>query len=173
MSAIVTTPPLRRFKPAGAISPTIFIGGSIEMGAARDWQAEAITALTDYASVIYNPRRPDWDASWEQSITNPEFNAQVTWEMDAIDRADLVLLHFEPETKSPITLGEAYWCLATKPLRTIVSCPEGFWRRGNVEIMCERAGGRFFGELDAALSRTQKLANALKRRGLAQGVRLD
>jgi len=173
MGALVTTPPARRFRQADSISPTIFLGGSIEMGVARDWQAEAVEVLDDYAPVIYNPRRADWDASWVQAIDNPEFNAQVLWEMDAIDRADLVLLHFEAETKSPITMGELYWCLARKPLRTIVSCPPEFWRSGNVTIMCEREGARCYADLGNALAQVKRLADSFKTQSLGRRGRLD
>jgi hypothetical protein len=170
---LIVTPPLRRIRRVEDISPSIFLGGSIEMGDARDWQADAIQVLEPYASILYNPRRPDWDSSWEQSASNPEFSGQVHWELDCIELADLVLLHFEPGTKSPITIGEFFLCAGVKPLRTIVSCPEGFWRRGNIEIMCERAGVRFHSSLEAALKTTKRLADAIKLRNLGQRDRLD
>lgn len=51
--------------------PWVFLAGSIEMGEAEDWQAQVVKELSDYT--ILNPRRGDWDSSWEQSINNPHF----------------------------------------------------------------------------------------------------
>ncbi len=120
--------------------PSVFLGGSIEMGAAPDWQAAMIRDLAPVTSVIYNPRRDDWNSSWEQSIDNPDFNVQVNWEMDMIEEAEIVILYFAPETKSPITLLELGFVAGWRPIATRVCCPTGFWRKGNVDIVCERNG---------------------------------
>ena len=115
---------------------TIFLAGSIEMGTAEDWQAEVTKALKDKNVVIYNPRRDDWDSSWTQEITNPQFKEQVSWELEHMEKADVIPMYFSPETKSPITLLElGLWAQSGK---LVVCCPEGFWRKGNVDIVCER-----------------------------------
>ena len=53
--------------------PTIFLAGSIEMGTAENWQEKAERLLENHSGTILNPRRDDWDSSWEQSISNPQF----------------------------------------------------------------------------------------------------
>lgn len=131
--------------------PTLFLAGSIEMGAAEDWQAQAIDAARETFSIIYNPRRDDWDPTWAQTIEHPEFNAQVTWELDHIDEADVVSFYFDPNTKSPITLMELGLAVAIKD-DLIVCCPEGFWRKGNVDILCARYGVRVLPRLDDFLA---------------------
>jgi len=115
---------------------SIFLGGSIEMGTAENWQTRLKNELAEYDVVLLNPRRDEWDSSWVQSIHNPVFKEQVTWELDAMDCADLVVFYFDPNTKSPITLMELGLCAGTRPI--IVCCQDGFWRKGNVEIICER-----------------------------------
>ena len=123
---------------------SIFLAGSIEMGAAVDWQRQLCKDLSKYPITILNPRRSDWDSSWAQSIKNKKFKQQVDWEMNALDFADIVVFYFDPNTKSPITLMELgiqaeqqqYQCDKT----VIVCCPEGFWRKGNVDILCKRYG---------------------------------
>lgn len=118
----------------------IFFAGSIEMGQAEDWQNELFNAIEDIDNVlIYNPRRDDWDSSWKQDITNDNFNEQVTWELDHIEQSDIVIFYFDPNTKSPITLLELGMVSQIKT-EAIVCCPEGFWRKGNVQIVCERYG---------------------------------
>ncbi len=118
----------------------IFLGGSIEMGRAENWQERVVSALRHLDLLILNPRRVSWNASAEQSFDNPDFRAQVEWELDALDRADMVVMYFAPETRSPITLLELGIQAARAPKKLVVCCPEGFWRKGNVDIVCHRFG---------------------------------
>ena len=118
------------------LKPTVFLAGSIEMGAAEDWQTRLADELINKDVVLYNPRRDEWDSSWEQSIMNPQFYQQVNWEMNALEKSHLIIMYFSPETKSPISLLELGLYAASGKM--IVCCPEGFWRKGNVEIVCDR-----------------------------------
>lgn len=118
---------------------SIFLAGSIEMGKAEDWQSELQNALIDEDVVLLSPRRDDWDSSWEQSITNPNFFEQVTWELNHIDKATWVVMYFDPNTKSPITLLEL-GILTANPDKLLVCCPDGYWRKGNVDVVCQRYG---------------------------------
>lgn len=117
---------------------SIFLAGSIEMGKAEDWQTRATNLLSVNDNVILNPRRRDWDSSWEQKIENAQFNQQVTWELDALDIANFILMYFQPGTQSPISLLELGLYADTSKL--VVVYPEGFWRKGNVDIVCKRYG---------------------------------
>jgi hypothetical protein len=116
--------------------PSVFLAGSIEMGSAEDWQARFERSLSDLDVLILNPRRDEWDASWEQSITNPLFREQVEWELAGLEQADVVAMYFAPATKAPVTLLELGLC--ARDDRLLVCCPAGYWRRGNVEIVCRR-----------------------------------
>lgn len=124
----------------------LFLAGSIEMGDAPDWQAAITEALEDLPIIIANPRRDDWDSSQEQSILNPYFRAQVEWELDAQERAYKIGLYLAPGMKSPIALLELGLFAQTGKL--LVCCPEGFWRRGNVEIVAVRYDLPLFESLD-------------------------
>jgi len=115
---------------------TIFLAGSIEMGNAEKWQEKIIKSLKNEQIIFFNPRRDDWDSSWEQKITNPEFKKQVSWELKALEASDIIIMYFDPNTKSPISLLELG--LHAKSKKLIVFCPDGFWRKGNVDIVCER-----------------------------------
>ena len=118
------------------LTKTIFLAGSIAMGKAINWQEQVVEALKDTNYIILNPRRDNWDSSWEQDITNPLFREQVEWELDAHSKANVVGMNFDPDTKCPITLLEL-GIFKTKP-GLIVCCPEGFWRKGNVDIVCSK-----------------------------------
>jgi hypothetical protein len=129
--------------------PAIFLAGSIEQGAAVDWQTRAAGALPDDVTIL-NPRRDEWDASWEQRASNPQFREQVEWELDAMEQAAIILMHFEPDTMSPITLLELG--LHAEHKKLYVSCPDGFWRKGNVELVCERHNIPLYAGVDEALA---------------------
>lgn len=123
---------------------SVFLAGSIEMGAAVDWQKQLVDELNvkmllskgaDKDITIYNPRRDNWDASWKQVISNPQFNLQVNWEMDYLERASLKVFYLDESTKSPITLLELG---RYGTYNSIIYCPDGFWKKGNVDIFCHR-----------------------------------
>jgi hypothetical protein len=130
-----------------AKSPWIFLGGSIEMGKAEQWQIQVTEEFgrKKFNGTILNPRRDDWDASWEQKADNPQFREQVEWELEAQEEADVIIYYFSPGTKSPITLLELG--LFSQDANVFVCCPDEFWRKGNVDIVCERYGIPMFDNL--------------------------
>ncbi len=134
----VFTPPTRW--PDDPDRITIFLAGSIEMGRAERWQSKVIEALAAYPVTILNPRRDDWDSSWVQEASNPQFAEQVNWELDGIDCSDIVVFYFAPGTVSPISLLEFGLVTATIPSSIALCCPPGFARKGNVDIVAERHG---------------------------------
>ena len=116
----------------------VFLAGSIERGAAENWQARIERELSGLDILIFNPRRDEWDDSWESRQDNPQFREQVEWELSAQEQADTIAMYFAPETKAPISLLELG--LFGRTGKMIVCCPEGFWRKGNVDIVCQRYG---------------------------------
>lgn len=122
----------------------IFLAGSIEMGSAENWQEKVIRSIEDSDldssnTIILNPRRKDWNPTWEQTISNTNFKEQVEWELCGLEDAALVFFYFDPNTKSPITLMELGIMRKFKS-KAIVCCPEGYWKKGNVEVFCEFNG---------------------------------
>lgn len=115
----------------------IFLGGSIEMGEAENWQDRLVEAFSEHDNVVFiNPRRDDWDASWEQDPTpGTQFHEQVSWELESQDMCDLRVYYYADGTKSPITLLEmglySDW-------HNIVRVSPNFWRYGNVIMTCEK-----------------------------------
>jgi len=115
----------------------LFLAGSIEMGKAENWQQKIEKFLEPINDlIILNPRRDDWNSSWVQSIEHPAFREQVEWELISQEIADVIAMYFSPGTKSPITLLELG--LFARSGKLIICCPEGFWRKGNVDIVCKK-----------------------------------
>ncbi len=118
--------------------PGVFLAGSIDQGEAEDWQNDIVLSAMpmNMDIVMLNPRRSDWNPEWDQDNSNPEFVRQVTWELNGMDKAEMIVMYFAPGTKSPITLLELG--LQATSGKLIVCCPHGFWRKGNVDIVCKR-----------------------------------
>lgn len=124
----------------------IFLAGSIEMGLAEHWQDRVVEQLADEDVIIFNPRRDAWDSSWVQSKDNPQFRQQVEWELNALEQSDYIILYLDPHTKSPISLIEMG--LHVRDNKILMVCPQGFWRKGNIDIVAEKYGVPQFATLE-------------------------
>ncbi|GFF24096.1 hypothetical protein IFM58399_00534 [Aspergillus lentulus] len=118
---------------------SIFLAGTTNKVDTSDWRETLSMSLSDLPVTIYNPYRSDWDSSWREDIDFPPFREQVEWELDKQDKADIVVIYFHPATQAPVSLLELGIC-ARIPGKAIVVCPEGYWKRGNVQIVCEKYG---------------------------------
>ena len=114
---------------------TIFTAGTIDMGNSENWQDKICTGLND-SYTVFNPRRDDWDSSWKQEIGNKQFRDQVEWELEALEKCELIIMVFLKDSESPISLLELG--LHAKDDKMVVYCPEGFYRKGNVDIVCKK-----------------------------------
>lgn len=137
---------------------SIFLGGSIENGVARDWQDELIQYLNnqEYASKIevLNPRRASWDASWPIDDPNHALLAeQINWELYYQDKADILVYNFAAGTIAPITLLE----LGTyAPRNPIINIEGGYKRHANVKITADHFGWEYHEAWDKFLTALDK-----------------
>lgn len=116
-------------------APSLFLGGSIEMGKAEKWQDRVTAEMANVRGTIYNPRRDDWDSSWVQDPTpGTQFHTQVSWEIDNQTKADIKVYYFAKDTMSPITLLELGSFGHASD--TVVYVDPAYERRGNVIIHC-------------------------------------
>lgn len=112
----------------------IFLAGTIDMGNSENWQDEA-TKLFDnpllkkIGFTIYNPRRAE-------GFKNEDQDEQIRWELDHLDKADIILMNLLPSSRSPISLLELG--LYAESGKLIVICPKEFYRYSNVRITCEK-----------------------------------
>jgi len=137
----ILKPPTPWLKMTGDI--TVFLGGTIECGRSTDWQGEFVDIVYNrlyhipqiFNQILFlNPRRSEWDASWKTSMDFQPFREQVEWELNGLEQCDLMVMNFLPGSNSMITLME----LGLFHDKAIVCCPDGYCRKGNVDIVCER-----------------------------------
>jgi len=140
--------------------PIIFLGGSIEAGRASPWQSDVETAVVDAEGTLLNPRRDHWDPEWMLSAESPQFREQVEWELRGLDLADIILIYFDPATRSPVTPLELG--LYARSGKMLVCCPAGFWRKGNVDIVCRWYGIEQVDSLPEQIARVRRKIAALR-----------
>jgi len=136
---------------------TIFLAGSIDQGNAVDWQLALSNKLVNYDAILFNPRRQEWNAKLKQSIDEPSFLEQVTWEQHYLHSADFRIFYFTKDSKAPITFMELGQTI-TKP--GIICCEEGFYRTGNLEITAKLNGMPIVSNMDDLLKHLKVLISA-------------
>jgi hypothetical protein len=117
---------------------SVFLAGSIEMGAAVQWQVQMDAHLQDLPLNVYNPRRGVWDPAINPAAEDEGFRVQVNWELNALEAATIVCFFFDHNTVSPVTMLELGLWAATDPGKIVVCCNSKFWKAGNVQIVCGR-----------------------------------
>lgn len=145
--------------------PSIFEAGSIDQGSAEDWQSKITDALDGIPCVVLNPRRDDWDSTWKQDIKNDKFREQVEWELDGMESATYIAMCLTKDSKAPISLLELG--LHAAGGKMMVFCPEGFYRKGNVDIVCKRYHVPVyddFEEFTAEMVRRMALPNTMRKK---------
>lgn len=159
MKLITSPEPLPEVRPDVAFHhtdidrPYVFLAGSIEQDKAVDWQKVVKSQLGDLNGTLFNPRRAQWDPTWDED--DPRFHEQVYWELQAMYQADIIMMYFDPDTKSPITLLELGMFADSDKL--LVGCPKGYWRRGNVRIVCASMGIHVHESLQELIQSTRDL----------------
>lgn len=148
MAVIITAP--ETFEIPEYIDHTaVFLAGSIDNGIAPDWQKTVLAELKDLNVLLLNPRRSDWNP-----LAGPsEIREQVNWELNAIEYADHVIMYIAEGSKAPISLLELG--LLCQDNRLMVAAHPTYYRRVNVEVICEKYNVPLFDSLD-------KLIKAIK-----------
>jgi hypothetical protein len=131
------------YKPEGEKS--VFLSGSINKEHPT-WQTRLSSALSSLPITILNPHRTDWDSTWVEDISDQRFSSQVEWELDMMEAADVIAVYFSPDSEAPITLLELG--LFARTGKVVVACPDGYWKKGNVQVVCKRFGIELQGSLE-------------------------
>ena len=126
---------------------TVFLAGTIDMGSAVDWQAEAAELFRskDGSYLLFNPRQEEWHPE-----RGGEMDYQVNWELEHLESADYILMNFLPGSLSPISLLELG--LHAKGGKLFVVCTPGYARFDNVRITCARYDIPLYSSLEDAVN---------------------
>jgi hypothetical protein len=131
---------------------SIFLAGTIDDGKSEDWQSKLIEEFSEYNITILNPRRNNWG-----DLSDNELRKQITWELDHLEKADIIFMYIIGTSKSPISLLEMG--IHIKDSKLIVVCEPEFYRYDNVRITCEYYNAEIYDSLgegiDALLSQLE------------------
>ena len=119
---------------------SIFLAGTIDDGKSEDWQSKLIEELSDHEITVLNPRRNNWG-----DLSDNELRKQITWELDHLEKADIIFMYIIGTSKSPISLLEMG--IHIKDLKLIVVCEPEFYRYENVKITCEYYNAELYDSL--------------------------
>lgn len=125
---------------------SVFLAGSTSRTSEPDWRETLTKAISHLPVTVFNPLRADWDSSWREDITFAPFREQVEWELDMLERADVLVVYYGPCTDAPISLLELGLCAGSG--KVIVACHREYRKRGNVQILCRRYGIEFMDAVD-------------------------
>lgn len=111
---------------------TIFLAGTIDMGNSENWQAALVETFSSSEGryILYNPRRDTFTSTPE------EMEYQVNWELDHLEKSQIIIMNILGSSNSPVTLLEMG--LFMKSGKLLVACEPDYYRHANVLLTCAR-----------------------------------
>jgi hypothetical protein len=119
---------------------TVYLAGVVDRAVTEDWRDQITTALgklrLSFDITVFNPKRNDWDEGWIPEMNNPQFSEQVNWELDALNISKWIIVYFKKNAQAPVSILE--FGMYADSGRLLVCCEGGFWKKGNIDIICSR-----------------------------------
>lgn len=133
---------------------SIFLAGTTEFAAWRRTFLDALGVLhragetppPHPSATVYDPFQPNWTGDWREDLGDACFRAQAEWELEKQEQAAVVVVFFDERAKSPVSLLELGLCARSG--KAVVGCQRGYWKRGNVQAVCQRYGVPMADDLD-------------------------
>lgn len=123
---------------------SVFLAGTTS--GLYDWRAALVEQLANQPIIVFNPIRRDWDASWIEDISCAPFKEQTEWELEKQEKSDVIAVYFGAGTDAPISLLELGLC--AKDNKAVVCIQDGYKKKGNVQVVCERYNIKVTNDLD-------------------------
>ncbi|TDS15165.1 nucleoside 2-deoxyribosyltransferase-like protein [Maribacter caenipelagi] len=120
---------------------SIFLAGSMDPKQEGSWRTKAIAEFR--AMDIFDPTNMNHD-----NLNSEQMKHHVTWELDALELSDIILLNFLPNAQSPISLVELGMYVTSNKL--IVICPKEFYKSGYIHTLCEKYNTPIFNNITEA-----------------------
>jgi len=103
---------------------------------------------------ILNPRRDDWSSEWNKNKFHPLLVEQIQWELHHLNQVNWIIMYFDGNTISPISLLELG--LFAKSKKIVVYCPNEYFRVENVVEVCKQNNIPLAASLDELVTITMK-----------------
>lgn len=121
----------------GRESRIFLLAGASEADGGSRWQ-ETVAAFISKVGHIALSTRSRETPTGMPTFENPHFFQARSWELDALDLAEFVIFHLDSISRSPEGILELGYAAAKFPQKVCVICPEGFWCKGLVDLLCYR-----------------------------------
>ena len=143
---------------------SVFLSGNANKSAAVDWRIALSESLSPLPITIYNPFRSDWTSDWKENLSDPRFKEQVEWELDMMEKSDVIVICLHHGTDAPISLLELGLCARSgKAIIMAEEGTKGFSKLGNVQAVAKTFGLTLVHSID-------ELRAAIVSRLAAEGV---
>ncbi len=129
-------PPQKKIYNLDYTRHRVYLAGSTN---GKDWQRHFVNQLSELRVDVFNPRTEVADGLYG-------------WELDHLNIANIIAVYFEPGDPSPnglITLG-----MFAKTDRLIVCCQEDFYKKGDIDHLCEQENIHQVETLDLLIANT-------------------
>ena len=121
------------------------------MCTAEPWLDKAIAHLSGLPVTIFDPRRDDLEAFWQDTrdtSTSPE-EVQAAWELKHQKAANIVVIYVAPGLQTPTRLRTLAACASSGKL--MICCPDGSPDKRAVIHACWKYNVRLFASFEALL----------------------
>lgn len=136
---------------------TVFLAGTIDDGDSINWNSDVAKYIDDIGYVAFNPRRNNWNKKADSN----EITEQINWELEHLEKADLIIMNILGDSKSPISLLELG--LFARSGKLVVFCPKSYYRHNNVKTTCERYGIMLY-SIEDYQENIEKIKDVIKNR---------
>ncbi len=117
------------------VGPSVYLSGPVEPGRSESWQLKMIRHLEHLPVTIFDPRGDHLDAMQEAGLEDVNSAAQIRWQNENLERADVVAAYFGPNSAPSSAFLEVGLTATTNKL--IIGCPPSFQLFGRLKIVCE------------------------------------
>jgi hypothetical protein len=126
----------------------LFLAGSIDLELPGNWRKSLADQLANHFD-FFDPTVTD-----HKTLTTAEWEEHIHWELAAMEKADLILMNLLPSAKSPISLVELG--LHSTGSKLIVVCPDSFYKKHYLTILCHRYSTPLFDTTKEAVEHVEK-----------------
>lgn len=126
----------------------LFLAGTMASGEVGNWRSEVILGLGNRFNYL-DPTNKN-----HNKLKATQMQNHIGWELEALKRADKIILNFLPESLSPISLVEL--CIYVASNKLIVLCPKGFYKNRYINILCKKYNTPYFDKLSDSLDFIKK-----------------
>ena len=117
---------------------TIYLGGTIH--SKNNWQKDVVNHFRDQGYDVYNPVK-----RWGKDIVQAELDKFIEWQLDALEKADIIVLNIDEHSRSFTRLFEfgLYANLPSKKMTVYCSPKSPIFT--HVRVTCKKYNVEFYG----------------------------